>query len=567
MAHFDRFATAQAGTGSAGAASPDLPVYTVDRIADYITHSYAGNGSAVRFADPVISVNLSGLTADGQTLARAALAAWHDVLDVSFNETTGSAQITFDDTQAGAVTSSLSNGGYLKYSSVNIGTDWLTRYGTSLDGYAFQSFLHETGHALGLGHAGPYDGAASYGADAIYANDTWQYSVMSYFDQTNYGASYRFVSTVQMADIVAGQSLYGAATETRSGATVYGFKSTAGALYDFAAYGTTPAFTIYDSGGSDTLSASGYTMAQKIDLNAGHFSDIGGLVGNIAIAVGVVIEKATGGRGTDTLIGNSGANTLNGGAGADIMIGGAGNDIYSVDRSGDVVIELAGQGTDMVHSQISYTLGDNVENLYLTGRGSLDGTGNDLVNRLTGNGSANVLDGKGGADTMKGGNGDDIYVVDNTGDKIIEKAGQGDDAVHSAVTYYLPDNVEDLVLTGTAAINGVGNAQDNRIDGNDASNTLWGRGGSDVLTGNGDHDLFLFAAGDADGDQITDFSGNGAEVGDYLYFLGYGSLAAGAALARLDATHWRISSADGAVHETIVLSNGADVYATDYVFA
>src|SRR4030095_265564 len=102
-------------------------------------------------------------------------------------------------------------------------------------------------------------------------------------------------------------------------------------------------------------------------------------------------------------------NVLDGRAGADTMTGGVGNDTYLVDNAGDVVTELAGEGTDTVQSSITYTLGANVENLTLTGNNPINGTGNALVNTLRGNGANNILDGQAGADTIIGGAGNDTY--------------------------------------------------------------------------------------------------------------------------------------------------------------
>ena len=129
-----------------------------------------------------------------------------------------------------------------------------------------------------------------------------------------------------MADIYAVASMYGAATSTRTGDTVYGFNSNAGAVFNFGTYSPAPALTIYDSGGNDTLDCSGYSAAQTIDLHAGAFSSVGGLVNNIGIALNAVIEKAIGGSGNDTLIANDTGCTLSGGGGNDTLIGGAGND-------------------------------------------------------------------------------------------------------------------------------------------------------------------------------------------------------------------------------------------------
>src|SRR5262249_58789755 len=116
------------------------------------------------------------------------------------------------------------------------------------------------------GHQGPYNGSGTYGTSNIYANDTWQYSVMSYFSQPNYGgSSYAFLLTPMMADIYAVVGLYGAAT-THAGDTVYGFNCTAGAIYDFSAYGTGHAFTITDANGAHTPDASVYASHQTLQL-------------------------------------------------------------------------------------------------------------------------------------------------------------------------------------------------------------------------------------------------------------------------------------------------------------
>src|SRR5206468_56004 len=114
----------------------------------------------------------------------------------------------------------------------------------------------------------------------------------------------------------------------------------------------------------------------------------------------------------NTLIGNTGNNILDGSAGNDTLKGGAGNDMYIVDATGDIVTELAGEGTDMVQSAANYTLAANLENLTLTGAAAINGTGNTLANVLTGNAADTVLNGGSGADTLIGGLGNDTYVVD-----------------------------------------------------------------------------------------------------------------------------------------------------------
>ena len=84
---------------------------------------------------------------------------------------------------------------------------------------------------------------------------------------------------------------------------------------------------------------------------------------------------------------------------------------------------------------------------------------------------------------MLGGVGNDIYVVDNLGDAVLENSGDGSDTTQSSISYTLTDNVENLTLTGNAAIDGTGNELDNVITGNSAENTLYGLVGNDVLDG------------------------------------------------------------------------------------
>ena len=140
---------------------------------------------------------------------------------------------------------------------------------------------------------------------------------------------------------------------------------------------------------------------------------------------------------------------------------------------------------------VSFALGANVENLTLTGSADIDGTGNALANVLTGNSGANTLDGGAGADTLTGGAGDDTYVVDNAGDSLTENAGEGTDTVRSSIAWTLGANLENLVLTGSAAIDGTGNAANNQLTGNGNDNVLDGRAGADAMAGGMGDDTYV----------------------------------------------------------------------------
>ncbi len=219
-----------------------IPVGTHDDIADYLTDGYWEWLDGSRFAFDVgpggmLTANITVLTEEGQQLARWAFEAWTNVTGIRFEIVEAdNADIIFTIKAAGTPATggpTASRHGLIISSGVNIPSDYIIKHGTTIDSISFFHFIHEIGHALGLGHPGPYpedfdNPSITYGLDNIFVNDSYQVSIMSYIDQsgnTYLNASFANPVTPMIADIIAIHNLYGTPDDIRIGDTVYGYQS------------------------------------------------------------------------------------------------------------------------------------------------------------------------------------------------------------------------------------------------------------------------------------------------------------------------------------------------------
>jgi Ca2+-binding RTX toxin-like protein len=568
-----------------------------------LTYSLASVNSVYDYTDSSSSLGSRlPLDANQASAVLSTLAAYSAVARLTFNALTDSAtqagDLRYGNTDSLDVSTAYA---YIPSNDSSSGDVWfgdLADYrNPTLGGYGYATFLHETGHALGLLH--PHEGVVP----PVAGEDQLKYSVMSYrsYDGAPVDGGYTnsfYPTSLMINDILALQFLYGANTSHHAGNDSYSWASTQSVFE-----------TLWDGGGIDTLDAASQAQGTVLYLTPGKWSQIGvpffngqsNVRDTLTIAYGAVIENAIGSAFADTLEGNAAANalsggdggdsllgldgndTLDGGGGADRLVPGTGNDAVVGGADGDTV-ELTGNlatfgvtraGVDTlrlmsgtqnvtVREVESFQFADGTRTLaqiqalvssaatpsddYLSGDGGanlIDGlAGNDTLLGLGGN---DTLIGGPGTDSLVGGPGDDVYHVDAVADVVVEDPAAGHDRIDIAITlagssYALPAEVDDATLTSAAAVQVTGNAGPNLLLGNAANNTLSGGKGNDTLDGGAGMDALIGGAGDDVYrlDQANDFvneAGTDAWDGVELNLAAGGSYAMPMGVEWLAVTH------------------------------
>jgi hypothetical protein len=241
---------------------------------------------------------------------------------------------------------------------------------SKIGGYGIATIIHEEGHLIGLGHAGPYNGTVNTATQQEGPLDSRLWSTMSYIrpedtsakyyssypvSGTNWGTTsdfyYRAPYTPMPLDIIAAQQLYGAPTSSPlSGGQVFGFNCNISASTGIRSYfdftvDTSPVITLFDTGVNNTLDLSGYGQSSTVDLRDGHFSSVAGLVNNIAIAYNTRIDNAVGGAGNDTFQVNAHNDAINGGVGTDTVTFLGNRTEYTISKNSSGIVTVTDSNT------------------------------------------------------------------------------------------------------------------------------------------------------------------------------------------------------------------------------
>jgi len=347
-----------------------------------------------------------------QAEARDSIKLWDDLVKPTFVEKNGTgADIQFGNSYDPAQAYAYYPGskGYKFQSDVFVAdpaVNWTNAW-LGYNGYGATTLIHELGHTLGLSHPGAYNYDPNldltYDNYAEYAQDSTQYTIMSYWSASETGARIVDWSTFLLGnaqtplvhDIVTIQAKYGADPTTRAGNTTYGFNTNAGnEVYDFSknAY---PYLSIYDAGGVDTLDLSGFNAGAQIDLHAGSFSSAGqALVSAATVNANDAALDALGAGGLGTI---------------DQATVDAVGARYIARNAASIAADTGVSGVNATeYMNLSIAYGTTIENA--TGTTQRDVLwGNEVANVIKGLGGNDVIDGFEGKDTLYGGAGADVF--------------------------------------------------------------------------------------------------------------------------------------------------------------